>query len=526
MGTVRLWGLALVLASLGVNPAADLGLQVGQSVREPAVAGQFYPANAAHLTAALTAFLHDAVPPRTERPIAILVPHAGYVYSGQIAADAFRQAAEYRYRTVVIIGTSHVGSGLGKIAVYPGAAFRTPLGTMPIDEDLRAMLLKEDPDCVADAAAHAGEHSVEVQVPFIQRLFPAARIVPIVVGEADFELYIRFGRALARVAKDRQVLIVASSDLSHYPSAANAAEVDRRTLEAVAALDAPRLQLTTREQMQRAIPALATCACGEGAIVTTIAAAVALGATRGVVISYANSGDVTIGDPTSVVGYGAVVMTAGERGSDITALKRPPPADASAPLEPRDKDALLVVARETIQRYLTADTVPLVRLDNARLLRSNGVFVTLRKRGQLRGCVGQLVANAPLARLTGLMALEAAFNDSRFDVVGLNELNDIAIEISVLTPPTPVSSAAAIVIGRDGVVLSKDGRSAVFLPSVAVEEGWNRDQLLDNLCIKAGLPPGSWRVGAQLLVFQAEVFAEKSFADAPPRVSPRAPSEQ
>ena len=521
METVRLWALALVLASLGVNPAADPGLQVGQSVREPAVAGQFYPANAAHLTAALTAFLHDAVPPRTERPIAVLVPHAGYVYSGQIAADAFRQAAEYRYRTVVIIGTSHVGSGLGKIAVYPGAAFRTPLGTMPIDEDLRAMLLKEDPDCVADAAAHAGEHSVEVQVPFIQRLFPAAKIVPIVVGEADFELYVRFGRALARVAKDRQALIVASSDLSHYPSAANAAEVDRRTLEAVAALDAPRLQLTTREQMQRAIPALATCACGEGAIVATIAAAVALGATRGVVISYANSGDVTIGDPKAVVGYGAVVMTAGERGSDITALKPPPPVDASAPLEPRDKDALLVMARETIQRYLTTETVPLVRLDNARLLRSNGVFVTLRKRGVLRGCIGQIVPTAPLVRLTGLMALAAALNDTRFEPLRAEELSDIEIEVSLLTPLRPVASASAIVVGRDGVVLSKDGRSAVFLPSVATEEGWNRDQLLDNLCVKAGLPPGSWRAGTQLSVFQADAFSEKAVKQEQPPSSTR-----
>jgi MEMO1 family protein len=517
MGTGRLCGLALVVASLTVQASPAPVPQAGKGVREPAVAGQFYPATGARLNAALTALLEDAVPPRPERPIALLVPHAGYIYSGQIAADGFRQAAQHRYDTVVIIGTSHSGLDLGRIAIDPGAAFRTPLGTVPIDEDLRARLLKEDADCVADAAPHASEHSVEVQVPFVQRLFPAARIVPIVIGSADAGLCTRFGRALARVAGDRQVLVVASSDLSHYPSAANAIRVDRRILEAVAALDAPRLQLAVGEEMKRAVPELVTCACGEGAIVATIAAAVALGATRGAVISYANSGDVSIGDPSTVVGYGAVVMTAGAPGSDTAALNRPAAADASVPLQPRDKDALLGLARDTIRRYLTTDTVPLDRADNPRLLRSNGVFVTLRKRGVLRGCIGQIAPAAPLVRLTGLMALEAAFNDPRFDKLRADELNDIEIEISLLTPLRPVASAEAIQVGRDGVLLTKNGQSAVFLPSVATEEGWNRDQLLDNLCVKAGLPPGSWRVGAQLSVFQADAFSEKGATPERPR---------
>jgi MEMO1 family protein len=508
MRTTRCWAFVLLLISLGCHLGADAGQRTENLVREPVLAGQFYPATAVTLKAALQAFLQDAVPPRPERPIAILVPHAGYIYSGQIAADAFQQAAQHRYDTVVILGTNHTDPAFTGIALYPGSAFRTPLGTVQIDEGMRNDLMREDRDCVLDARMHAREHSVEVQVPFVQYLFPTAKIVPVIVGQPDLGLCTRFGRTLARIAKDRQILIVASSDLSHYPSAANAAAVDRRTLESVAALDPGRLQVAARQQMERPVPELVTCACGEGPIMAAIEAAVALGATRGTVVSYTNSGDLAVGDPSRVVGYGAVVMTAGERGSDTAALRPAAVADASTPLQPQDKKRLLLLARETIERFLKTETVPLARADNPRLLRSNGVFVTLRKRGELRGCVGRIVPTAPLVTLTGTMALEAAFNDTRFEKVRADEMRDIAIEVSVLTPLRSVSSASEIVVGRDGVLIQKSGRSAVFLPNVATEEGWNREQMLDNLCLKAGLPAGGWRTGAQLSVFQAEAFGE------------------
>ena len=242
-----------------------------------------------------------------------------------------------------------------------------------------------------------------------------------------------------------------------------------------------------------------------------VAAAVGLGATRGTVVSYANSADLAVGDPSRVVGYGAVAITAGERGSDTAALTRAPVPDASSPLQPQDKKRLLAIARETIARLLTADTLPLARADSPRLLRSTGVFVTLRKRGELRGCIGQIVPTAPLVRLAGMMALAAAFDDPRFEKVRADELKDIEVEVSVLTPLRPVSSAAEIVVGRDGVLLRKSGRSAVFLPEVATTEGWSREQLLDNLCLKAGLAAGCWHTGPELSVFQAEAFSDKSF---------------
>ena len=480
----------------------------GKAVREPAVAGQFYPAQPAALKQALEAYLRDAVAPKPDRPIAIVVPHAGYIYSAQIAADAWRQAGRHRYDTIVLLGTNHTGAATGRVSVYSGAGFRTPLGTVQIDKAITDALLKEDSISVPDQAAHAREHSIEVHVPFVQHLFPGAKIVAAVVGTQDPALCARFGRALGRVLKDRQVLIVASSDLSHYPSARDATSVDRRTLEAIASLSPERLHSSAQAEMQRGVPDLATTACGEAPIMAAMTAATLLGATRGTVVSYANSADVAVGDPSRAVGYGAVVFTAGERGSDTSALTPPPIPPKDTPLTAADKKALLQLARETLQRYLNTETLPLARGLDPKLQRDQGVFVTLKKRGDLRGCIGNITGGAPLCRLVTIMALEAALNDPRFSKVQPRELDSLEIEISVLTPLRSIRAPQEIVVGRDGVVLSKNGRSAVFLPQVATEQGWGRDEMLDNLSLKAGLPANAWRTGASFSVFQAEVFGE------------------
>jgi AmmeMemoRadiSam system protein A len=153
----------------------------------------------------------------------------------------------------------------------------------------------------------------------------------------------------------------------------------------------------------------------------------------------------------------------------------------------------------------------LARGFNATLQQPRGAFVTLKKKGELRGCIGRIIGDEPLGKLVGTMAMQAAFNDSRFRPLAADELNDIEIEISVLTPMKQVGGAADVVVGRDGVVLSKDGYHAVFLPQVAPEQGWNRDEMLDNLCRKAGLDTGCWKEGAQFSTFQAVVFSESQF---------------
>ncbi len=498
--------LALVVTLLCCG-ATGTGRPVGQD-RNPIGAGSFYPSSSAQLKAAVQAMLGDAVPTRPDRPIALVVPHAGYVFSGQIAADAYKQAAAHRYDTIVIVGTNHTDAGFRAVGICPGTAYRTPLGAVPIDQAFVAALQKADGDCVVDATVHRQEHSVEVQVPFVQQIFPNAKVVPLVVGRPDPALCGRLGRALADVAKDRSVLLVASSDLSHYPSSRDAAEVDRRTLELVATLDADAVYRNEVGEAGRAVPDLATHACGTGAIMAVIAAARALGATRGTVLSYANSGETIAGDSSRAVGYGAVAFTPGEAGADVAALK-PQPRD-DGPLQQADKKWMLGLARETIRRYLTTETLPLPRGFSARLQRNRGVFVTLKKRGDLRGCIGHITSDVPIARLVGTMAFASAFQDPRFDKVALDEVRELEIEISILSTPKVVPGAADIVVGRDGVIISADGRSAVFLPQVAPEQGWNREQMLDNLCVKAGLPASRWRRGdMRVETFQAEVFGER-----------------
>jgi AmmeMemoRadiSam system protein B/AmmeMemoRadiSam system protein A len=497
----------LVAAGASGRTAAD------DNVRAPAMAGQFYPAASETLNAAVQALLADAKPPSVGRPLALVLPHAGYVYSGPIAADGFRQAAPYRYGVVVLLGTNHTGAGRSRIALSPASAFRTPLGDVAVDRGLVEALLAECPDCALDAAAHAREHSIEVQLPFVQQLFPDARILPVVVNTADLGVLRRFGSALAKVLSGRDALIVASSDLSHYPAAADAERVDARTLEAVAALDPEALQRVLRSALGHGVPNLDTAACGEAPVLAALVTARALGATHGAIVSYAHSGRTLIGDSGRVVGYGAVALLAG------SGAPAPPPHAVPAPgadrlggesaLGPDEERQLVALAREAIRRLLTTETLPLPRELAPALRREQGVFVTLRKQGELRGCVGRLRSDAPVGRLVGTMAIGAAFSDPRFPPVAADELPALEIEVSLLTPMHSVASGEDVVLGRDGVTLEKDGKSAVFLPEVATEQGWGRRELLDNLCWKAGLAAGCWREGAKLAVFEARVIHDR-----------------
>ena len=509
----RKWIGAFVLGIFLLGGAVMIEECRGASgeVRSPAVAGQFYSDSPEALRLGIEKYLEDAVPPEVRKPVALIVPHAGYIYSGQVAADGYNQAGNQHYDVVVILGTNHAAAGFRKAGLYPGRGFRTPLGIAEIDQDVNSELLREDQDCVADKGVHAAEHSIEVQVPFVQVVFPKAKIVPVLIGTPDRALCTRLGQALGKVLKNRRALIVASSDLSHYPSSRNAVSSDLPVLDAVITLDTRLFQDTIQAQMSRRLPNLHTCACGEGPIMTAMAAAEALGAEGGRVISYAHSGDTIIGEQNRVVGYGAVVLTGEKERIDSRSLERPVPVTAETNLRPEDKKALLAFAREAITRYLTTQTVPLARGFAPLLQQPRGVFVTLKKRGQLRGCIGRLVPDAALGKLVGVMALQSAFQDPRFSPVNASELKDLEIEISVLTPMKPVSGYEDIVVGRDGVVLSKDGHSAVFLPQVAPEQGWDRDTMLDHLSMKAGLTAGSWREGAQFSTFQAIVFHEGEF---------------
>lgn len=494
----------LLIVATGATVASDVS--VGPE-RGPAVAGRFYPSEPDKLKAAVRDFLDDAVESRDERPGILLLPHAGYIFSGQIAADGFSQAAGHDYDVVVILGTNHTHPTFSGVSVWPGGAYRTPLGAARIDGDLAAALTAADEEFTFEREVHTREHSVEVQVPFVQVVFPGVKIVTAVIGSPDPELCRRFGRALAGTLGDRRALVVASSDLSHYPGYDDAVEADRAVLKAIAGLDPQQVLRAVRRQLSLGRPGLDTCACGLGPILTALEAARAMELDSARIVSYANSGDTAVGDRSRVVGYGAVAISK-SGGNDPAGPEGAGPPPEAAPLQPEDKKALLGFARETIHRYLTTGTAPLARGFSPQTRRMQGAYVTLTRQGALRGCTGFRNPIMPLDQAVGAAALRAAFKDRRFRPLELEELEQVDIEISVLTPLEEVRSPQEIVPGRDGVYMIREDHAAIFLPKVATQQGWDREELLDRLCLKAGLPRGSWREGARLFTFRAEVFGE------------------
>ncbi len=501
LGTAALW----IAVSLGSAPVAANE----QTVRPPAVAGRFYTEDPARLEAAIRSFLADARAPRpgAKAPLVLVSPHAGYVYSGQIAGDAFRQAVGHGYDLVVILGTKHTAGPCDGVSVYQGRGYRTPLGVAEIDREVAGRLLRADRAFVFEPTVHRHEHSVEVQVPFVQVLFPRAKIVTAVVCAPDPELCRRFGEALASELKGRRALIVASTDLSHYPEYADALAADRATLTAMATGDPDELRDTVRRELRQGRSELSTCACGLAPVLAALTTARRLGSGGGRVISYANSGDSAVGDRARVVGYGAVAYGPGGH-ADAGALARPAAASPSSTISTGDRKALLAFARKTIDRYFRTETTPLARDFAPTMFRRQGAFVTLKKDGRLRGCIGHLAEDRPLCQVVGAMALQAAFNDKRFSPLRPDELPEVTIEISVLTPMAAVPGPESIEVGRDGIMLRKQGKSAVFLPQVATEQGWDLEQTLTALCRKAGLRPDDWREGAGFYTFQAIVFHE------------------
>jgi len=475
------------------------------SIRYPVFADKFYSADPKTLTNVVKTFLDDAKPQMVDSITSIIVPHAGYIYSGQIAADAFNQVKNNQYDVIAVIGTNHTTAGFTGVSIYPNGAFASPIGNVKVDNQIANSLLDEDNDFNSNLTVHAKEHSIEVQIPFIKYLFPDVKIVPAIIGEPDIELCTKFGKALAKVLKNKNALIVASSDLSHYPNIDDAIKTDNKTLQTIVGLNISEIHSELQKQINRNNSNLVTCACGEAPILATIAAAKELGANNGSIISYTNSGYNPIGGTDRVVGYGAVVISKGKKLplTDVDSVI----TDNSYKLTTSDKQTLLKHARKTLEQYFSTQTVPLLRDMNPKLKLKRGAFVTLRKHGELRGCIGHMSEDTPLCTTVGAMALQAAFNDPRFNQLTHTELSQIEIEISVLTPFILVESADDIALGRDGVVIKKGNKQAVYLPQVATETGWGKEEFLNQLCYKAGLQSGDWK-DSQLFTFQADVFSE------------------
>ncbi len=468
--------------------------------RPPAVAGQFYPADPEALRSNVDGFLSRAARhPLEGELVAILVPHAGYEYSGAVAAEGFRAIASDP-ATVVLLGPSH-HVGVRGAALVAHGSFRTPLGTVPIDETLAGRLLAASPVFAEQADAHAPEHSLEVQLPFLQRRFKNFRIVPILMNTDDREVARKAGLAIAEAIRGRKVLLVISSDLSHYPPRDTARAVDETFLRALARLDPEFQQLTGHWLMSRGEPQEETVACGETALWAGLYAVRALGADRAQLLRYANSGEIVPATAGRSVGYGAVAFVRSGR-APRTEFTLDEPA----------RKRLLAAARSSIAEGLAGKTFALEPLQDDRDFNlPAAVFVTLTQGGHLRGCIGTTVPQFGLWEAVRYFARSAAFEDQRFKPLEPRELAATHIEISILSSPHRVTNAGAIVPGRDGVVVRKGSRSGLFLSTVW-EQLPDKTQFLDEVCSqKAGLSPDCWKdPSVELQVFRSEVFAERA----------------
>jgi len=420
-------------------------------IRPPAVAGHFYPAEPDRLREMIATLVEPAAP--REEAIGIVAPHAGYIYSGGVAGAVISRIN--MADTFIILGPNHTGQGK-PLAVMNEGSWLNPLGEVAIDRDLAERIISRDPDLKADTLAHRNEHSIEVQLPLLQYFKADFQIVPILIAYSDIDYHRALGQAIAGAIKEsgRKAVIIASSDFSHYEPHEEASRKDALAIEAITQLNG--------EELLRRIDQHQISMCGYGPTVALLAAARELGATRAELVKYQTSGEIS-GDYSTVVGYAGIII----RGM-------------SPPVE---------LAKATVENYVRSGRVPPLPDDLSEELKPRaGVFVSLHKAGELRGCIGtfepyqdnvaaEIIANA----------VSAASSDPRFLPVTADELADLEYSVDVLTTPEPVTDKNDLDPKKYGLIVEAGRRRGLLLPDL---EGVDSVDFQIDICRqKAGIGP-------------------------------------
>lgn len=450
-------------------------------IRQPAVAGGFYPADKAELQEMINDFYVNVGEEKpTTTPRILIVPHAGYVYSGQVAAYSFKQLEDLGIKRAIIIGPSHHFPARG---LYLASAdyWQTPLGEVKV-ADLNNNLAKDSLFTVNDQI-HQPEHALEIELPFLQSLIPDIEVAPIIVGQLSVQEQSAFADVLSQYLDDETILIV-SVDLSHYHPYLEATELDNQSIQDILNLDDSGI-IDDEIDAPWAVASVIKLAKQNG--------------WQPKLLKYANSGDVT-GDKSAVVGYSAI----GFYGNSKQAGKLASEQDEYTQAE---KEELLKIARTTLEQYLKEGKTYEPQIDNSKFKENRGVFVTLNKNGQLRGCIGYIQPIKPLIEAVCDNAISAAVHDTRFLPVQASELDDIEIEISILTVPKP-DTLENIIKNKFGVVLQQGNQGATYLPQVW-EDLADPEQFFQSLCLKGGLMPNCYKdAKTELFSYQAIVFHE------------------
>jgi MEMO1 family protein len=421
-------------------------------IREPAVAGQFYPASGEELKSMIKGMVDEKA--HKEDVIGYYAPHAGYIYSGPVVGAV---VSRVNFKdTCVILGPSHTGAG-APFSILTEGTWRTPLGDVQIDTELAKAVLTNCSHLKEDRLSHLQEHSIEVQLPFIQYFKPDIKLVPITLSHTNAAIYKDIGLAIAKAIKDtgKQVVIVASGDMNHYESQKATHTKDRKAIESILKLDAQQLLERVRE--------FNISMCGYGTAACLIYAAKEMGPVTTELVKYQTSGDVTK-DLDAVVGYAGILFKG---------LKESPQVR---------------LARETVETYVTRGEVPHLKTIPPEMKGKAGVFVSLHKGDELRGCIGTIEPDeANIAQEIIRNAVQSSTQDPRFSPVTPEELPELIYSVDVLTEPEPVKSEKDLDPKKYGAIVEAGWRRGLLLPDL---EGVDTVKRQLEICrMKAGIGP-------------------------------------
>ncbi|MHB1346695.1 MAG: AmmeMemoRadiSam system protein B [Candidatus Humimicrobiaceae bacterium] len=504
-----------------------------EKIRDSIVAGSFYPYDPYVLKMQLEDYLNNAKSLDIKNIKALICPHAGYIYSGQVAAYSFKQIADKKFDSIVIISPSHSES-FDFISIFDGDAYSTPLGKVNIDKKRSSMLVENNSKIQFSDKGHNNEHSIEVQLPFLQYMFGEFEFIPAVIGHQSKQNIHALGKAIGEVFREENILLIASTDLSHYHPYNDAIILDKQVENLVGKFDIDNLEA---EFLKNNIEM-----CGGGPVAAAMIAAKDLGANKALILKYMNSGDIS-GERKAVVGYLAAALFADEKSNSkskepeikkedksenndtkknnnsktIKNMKNNNNFDnkeevedtTSISLNKKEKLILLEIARESIKSAILGIKPNISNINDVILNEKCGAFVTITIDDKLRGCIGNIRATNPLWETVKTMAREAALNDPRFYPLTASDIKNIKIEISVLSPFKLINDLNEIKVGRHGLFIKKGFNQGLLLPQVATDYNWDRTQFLKETCRKAGLPENAWQdKNCEIYIFSATVFNE------------------
>jgi hypothetical protein len=495
----------VLIVLLSIFTIMETFSQSNSTDRQPFAAGKFYPADKEILTKDLSLLFENCKKPSENWNVrAIISPHAGYEFSGRIAASAFSAIPKDAvYKNIFIIASSHV-MYFGGASVYNCGDYITPLGKVPVNKEIANKLILANKIFQFPVNAHIQEHSIENQIPFIQYYFKdMPPIVPIIIGTDDENLIKKIAEAL-RPWFNSENLFVISSDFSHYPNYKNAIENDNLTAMSLES-GSPEIFLNTlSKNNSKQIPGLVTSMCGWTSGLTLLDLSDGDKKLQIKLIDYCNSGDSPRGGKNEVVGYNALVMIDNKQNTDTFHE-----TDNSFSFTEKEKKQLFDIAKSSIQSKLYNKNYVIDEKSlPGTLKKPMGAFVTLKIGGALRGCIGRFVSAEPLYTVVNESAISSAFEDPRFSPLTKDEYLNTNIEITVLGPLKKISNIKEIILGKHGIYITKNGRAGTMLPQVATENGWTVEEFLGYTSRdKAGLGWDGWK-NADIFIYEGVVLED------------------